>query len=147
MSATPQVRDYMGMKVVSADLSDTVFDVTAKMIENNVGCVVITETDDITGIVTKGDIIKNVILKSQDPKKLKVSLIMVTPVMKVSPNSSLEDAARQMSEGHVSKLPVIDDESGLLVGIITATDIIRIEPIYVEYLKGLITSPSKKTAK
>ncbi|MFI5420348.1 MAG: CBS domain-containing protein [Nitrososphaerales archaeon] len=47
-----------------------------------------------------------------------------------------------MSNRNVSKLPVIDDQSGLLVGIITSTDIIRIEPGYVGYLKDLIFSKS-----
>ena len=140
MSVNPEVRDYMGMKVVTADASDSVFDVAAKLIESKVGCVVIMENDDIAGVVTKGDIIKNTILVAKDPKKLRASSIMTTPVVTVSPDNSLEEAAKKMSERRISKLPVIDDESGLLVGIITSTDIIRVEPNYVGHLKGLIAS-------
>ncbi len=134
----------MGMKVVTADVSDSVYDTTSKLIENNVGCIVVTENDDIAGIITKGDIIKKVIIKSQDPKKERISSIMVTPVVTISPDSSLEEAAKLMSDRRVSKLPVLEEESGLLVGIITSTDIIRVEPAYVEYLKGLISSSFRK---
>ena len=132
----------MRMKVVTADVSDAVFDVTAKMIESNVGCVVITQNDDIAGIVTKGDVIKNTILKrpQQYQGKERISSIMITPVVTISPDDSLEDAAKLMSDRHVSKLPVVDQESGLLVGIITSTDIIGIEPAYVAFLKDLISS-------
>jgi CBS domain-containing protein len=144
MTANPGVREYMTMKVITADASDSVFDVATKMIEGNVGCVVITQNDDIAGIVTKGDIIRNTILKLNDPKKMRASSIMVTPVVTISPDESLEIAAKRMSERHVSKLPVIDDESGLLVGVITSGDIMRLEPSYVEFLKELITSSQKK---
>ena len=51
-----------------------------------------------------------------------------------------------MSERHVSKLPVLDTE-GLLVGIITSTDIIRVEPEYIKYLEDLIYSKSSSTVR
>ena len=144
MTANPEVREYMTMKVITADASDSVYDVAAKMIEGNVGCVVITQNDDIAGMITKGDIIKNTVLKLNDPKKMRASSIMVTPVVTISPDDSLEAAAKRMSERHVSKLPVVDDESGLVVGVITSSDIMRLEPSYVEFLKELITASQKK---
>ena len=144
MSANPEVRDYMAMKVVTADASDSVYDAATKMIETKVGCIVVTQNDDIAGVVTKGDIIRNTVLRLQDPKLVRVSTIMSTPVVTVSPDYSLEQAAKLMSDRHVSKLPVVDDESGLLVGIITASDIINVEPGYIEYLKELITSSTRK---
>jgi CBS domain-containing protein len=144
MSANPEVRDYMAMKVVTADVSDSVFDVAKKMVEGSVGCVVIMQNDDIAGVVTKGDIIRNTILKLGDPQKMRISSIMNTPVVTISPDDSLEIAAKKMSERHVSKLPVVDDESGVLVGIITSTDIMRMEPSYVEFLKDLISSSQRR---
>ena len=134
----------MTMKVVKVDASDSVFDAAEKMIENNVGCVVVIRNDDVAGMVTKGDIIKRSLLKLQDPKETRVSSIMTTPVVTIGPDESLEEAARIMSNRQVSKLPVIEDDSGLLVAIITSTDIIRIEPGYVGYLKDLIFSKSSR---
>ncbi len=144
MSVNPEVRDYMAQKVVTADASDSVFDIATQLIVNKVGCVVVMENDDIAGIVTKGDIIKNTLLTGQDPKKLRASSIMSTPVVTSSPDDSLEDAARKMSERRVSKLPIIDDESGLLVGIISSNDILRVEPSYITHLKGLIALSLEK---
>jgi len=144
--ASPSVSDCMAMKVTVVDVSDSVFDAATKMIEANVGCVVVMQQDDIAGVVTKGDILRNSVLKQLDLKATRVSLVMSTPVVSVDQDASLEDAAKIMSERHVSKLPVLDSE-GLLVGIITSTDVIRVEPEYVKYLEDLIHSKSSSTAR
>jgi CBS domain-containing protein len=132
----------MAMRVITVDVTHTVFDAAEKMIKRDVGCIVVTEDGDIVGIVTKGDILRNSLLKIQDPKKTLVGAIMSKPVITISPESSLEEAAKLMSQNKVSKLPVLDN--GLLVGIITSTDIIKVEPQYVEHLKDLIAGKSSQ---
>jgi CBS domain-containing protein len=138
MSTTLLVRDYMAHQVVTVDVSDSVFDATEKLVKNNVGCIVATENGEVSGIVTKGDILKNSLLKLRDPVRTNVGSVMTRPFITIEADASLEDAANLMSEKQVSKLPVLED--GLLVGIITATDIMRVEPDYVKYLKDLIDS-------
>ena len=139
---SPQVRDYMSLHVVTIDASGSVLDAAREIVDNSVGCVVVMKNDDIAGIVTKGDILKKSLLRLEDPGNTRVSKIMSTPVVTIAPGESLETAAKLMSERHVSKLPVLDDV-GLVVGLISSTDLIRIEPGYVEYLKELIHSKSK----
>jgi CBS domain-containing protein len=136
MAAILEVRDYMSMRVVTVDASDSVYNAADILIKNNVGCVVVTEYGDIRGIVTKGDILRNSLLKSLDPMKTKISEVMTTSPITIEASTTLEEAAKLMTEKNVSKLPVLDD--GVLVGLISASDIIRIEPTYVNYLRGLI---------
>ncbi len=138
MSETLLVRDYMAHQVITVNASDSVFDATEKMIKNNVGCIVIMDNGEVAGIVTKGDILKNSLLKLKDPVNTNVGLIMTHPFTTIESEASLEDAANLMSQKQVTKLPVLED--GVLVGIITATDIMRVEPEYVKYLKNLIYS-------
>ncbi|MCH7667814.1 MAG: CBS domain-containing protein [Acidobacteria bacterium] len=52
--------------------------------------------------------------------------LMTTGVSTVTPDTSLRDAAREMFRSQVSGLPVTDDD-GLLVGIITEADFLRLE--------------------
>jgi CBS domain-containing protein len=136
MAAVPEVRDYMTMRVVSVDASDSVFNAADIMIKNGVGCVVVTEYGEIKGIVTKGDIIRNSLLKLLDPKNTTVKTVMTRSPVTIEASATLEEAAKLMTEKNVSKLPVLD--AGLLVGVISASDIIRVEPTYVTYLRGLI---------
>ena len=64
------------MRVVSVDASDSVYNAADIMIKNSVGCVVVTEYGDLAGIVTKGDILRNSLLKLLDPKKTTVQHVM-----------------------------------------------------------------------
>ncbi len=52
---------------------------------------------------------------------LKVSEIMSTPVITISPDSLVEDAARVLADNDIGGLPVMDGER--LVGIVTESDI------------------------
>lgn len=136
MAAVPEVRDYMTMRVVSVDASDSVYNAADIMLKNSVGCVVVTEYGDIAGIVTKGDMIRNCLLKLVDPKNTTVAYVMTKSPVVIEASASLEEAAKLMTEKNVSKLPVLDE--GILVGVISASDIMRVEPTYVTYLRGLI---------
>jgi CBS domain-containing protein len=134
------VRDYMTAKAVTSDFSETLYNAAKKMIDSKIGCIVITKDGDVAGILTKGDILKNLLLKLGDPQKISVDSVISKPVICIAPDKSLEQAAKIMAQENVSKLPVISE--GVLTGIITSTDIIRIEPSYVKYLKDLIGSKS-----
>ena len=136
MTVIPQVRDYMSMRVVSVDDSDSVYNAADIIIKNNIGCVVVTRYGDVVGIVTKGDILKNALLKSKDPVETKIKEIMTKSPITVEASESLEQAAKLMTEKNVTKLPVLDE--GILVGVISASDIIRAEPTYASFLRSLV---------
>lgn len=144
MAAIPQVRDHMSMRVVSVDSSDSVYNAADIIMRNNVGCVVITEYSEIVGILTKGDILKKSLLMLRDPKTTKVSSIMSRSPVTIESGATLEDAAKLMTEKNVSKLPVLDQ--GLLVGVVSSTDIIRVAPEYLTYLRGLIEKKVERPA-
>src|SRR5690606_18362360 len=57
---------------------------------------------------------------------MKIRDLMTTDVMTIPADASLKEAARRMVEAGVSGLPVLDDE-GLLVGIITESDFVKVE--------------------
>jgi len=56
--------------------------------------------------------------------KLTVKKVMSSPVITISPDVPLEDAARIMADNKIGGLPVLDGDN--LVGIITETDIFKI---------------------
>lgn len=78
--------------------------------------------------------------------KLTIKQVMSSPVITVTPDTPLEEAARIMADTKIGGLPVVED--GQLVGIITETDIFK---ILVELLgaraAGLrvtVSAPSQK---
>jgi acetoin utilization protein AcuB len=56
--------------------------------------------------------------------RLKIKQVMSSPVISVSPDTSIEEAARIMADNKIGGLPVV--EAGQLVGIITETDVFKI---------------------
>lgn len=136
MSAVVRVSDLMSRQVVCLDTSSTVFQAVSKMIEHDVGCVVVIKGSDVVGVVTKGDVLRKGVLLGLDPSATPVEKVMSYNVVTIGKDASIEEASRLMSEKKVSKLPVLENHK--LVGIITSTDIIRTEPFMVEYLHELI---------
>jgi CBS domain-containing protein len=132
------VLDVMSNKVLTVRNDELVYKVAATLVKNDVGSIVVVDKKgSLSGIITKGDILREVLLKGLDPKKTLAKQVMSQKVIAIGPAETVEEASKRMIEKRVSKLPVVNDE-GKLVGIITSTDIIRTEPGEINYLQELI---------
>ncbi len=131
-----RVVDVMTGRVISVETSDKAYAAVLKMINRDIGSVVVKRNDEVVGIITKGDILRNIVKAGIDPRRATAADVMSKHVVTVEREASLESASRIMTRYNVSKLPVID--SGELVGIITSTDIIKGEPMQVAYLQELV---------
>ncbi len=120
----PKVKDIMSKTVVTLDISNSAFDVVREMMNRDIGSVIVTQKGrGVVGVVTKGDILRETIMKKADPQKMKAEDVMSRPVVSIDPDATLQEASGLMSKNNVSKLPVISE--GRLLGIVTSTDIIR----------------------
>jgi CBS domain-containing protein len=120
----PSVADVMAKAVLAVDLNTNVKVCSKAMAKRGVSCSVITQGDRAIGIVTERDLVSKVLADAVDPTKVFVKDIMSTPLITVSPNVSLTDAAAQMAEYSIRRLVVVD-QGGSMVGIVTAGDIAR----------------------
>lgn len=120
-------------KVRTARLDDTVKDIAVLMNKHQIGCVIIVDEEQPVGIVTERDIMKRVVSKGIAPKKLKAVDVMSKPLITASPCTSAGDAAKVMLKWNIKKLPVADE--GQLVGVVTLTDLLRVEGV-IETLNG-----------
>ena len=120
----PSVAEVMVKAVLSVDLNTNVKDCSKAMAKKGVSCTVITQANRAIGIVTERDLVSKVLADAVDPTKILAKDIMSTPLITVSLNASLSDAAAQMAEYRVRRLVVVD-RSGSMVGIITTGDIAR----------------------
>jgi CBS domain-containing protein len=87
------------------------------------------------GIITEGDI-SRAIAKGLDPTKDRVRSITSKPLITISGDLRVEEAARVMTSAGVKKLPVV--EKGRLIGIITQTDIVGSSFELVTALKEMV---------
>jgi CBS domain-containing protein len=121
---TSPVEKLMSKKVVTIDVSSSVFDATREIMDRDIGCVVVIRQKKVVGIVTKGDVLRESVMKRLDPQQLNVERIMTQPVLTIEPNMTLNEASQLMAQENLTKLPVVT-KGGELIGIITSSDIIR----------------------
>jgi len=88
-----------------------------------VGSVVVVEGDEVVGIVTSDDVVGCLAEGDGDRP---VREIQSSPVVTVSPDTEVGDAARLLREEGIKKLPVC--EGNELVGIVTVTDLAYYAP-------------------
>lgn len=139
------VRDVMTSPVITIDGNESVRRAVQVMNENGIGSVIVIEGREAVGIVTERDVLK-FIGRGGDVEKTEVREIMSKPLKAVHPDTSLEDAVKIMIKEDIKKLPVV--EGGRLIGILTMTDVVGIEPILMEKLRSLIEEGvSKKIQK
>lgn len=115
------VADIMTIEVVEIQGNSSVSEAAKEMDVKGLGCVLVTEAGKVVGIVTERDLVRRVLAQGFGPSHVKVKDIMTTPLITVSPTTTVEDASRIMSQYRVRRLPVVRDET--LVGLITVTDV------------------------
>ena len=95
---------------------------------------VVDAEDQVVGLVTR-NMLEQFLARAPSPGVMKrqhsIEQVMVSPVLTVSADYPLEEAARLMVVHKIGSLPVVDQ--GKLIGIITETDIFK---QFVEILGG-----------
>jgi len=130
------VRNVMNRNVIVAKPELTLREASQVMTKFHIGSLVITEGEKILGIVTTTDIIK-CIAENKDVDNTKLGEIMSSPVLTIDPDKTIEDAVEIMTKNKIKRLVVTEGDK--IVGIITASDIISIEPALIEKLSKLIS--------
>lgn len=119
---TMLVSDIMKKQVISIDSSLTVQDAAKMMADSKVGCLVVIDKNRPVGILTERDFVTKVALLEKSPA-IQVGEIMTSPLVTISPKETAVKLADLMKDRKIHKVPVTDGDR--LVGIVTATDLIR----------------------
>jgi CBS domain-containing protein len=116
------VKDMMKKQIVSIDISLTVKEAAKIMDDTRVSCLVITKENVPIGILTERDFVTK-ITSLDKSSSTSVQDVMSSPLITVTPSDTAQKLAELMKEKDIHKLPVI--EGNRLVGIVTATDLIK----------------------
>ncbi len=117
------VKDIMKKNVIAIDQDMTIKDAAVMMDDSNIGCVIVTKKSIPIGILTERDFIKRVSAK-ETPLSAHLSEVMSTPLITVSPDETIWEAAEIMKKNKIHKMPV--QQNNKIVGILTASDIVKI---------------------
>lgn len=109
--------------VWSVSPETTVFDAIKLMSEKNIGALPVLESGRIVGIFTERDYTRKIALAGKTSRETKVGEITTKKLVTVTPDDSVEDCMRLMTDNRVRHLPVIEGAS--LVGIISIGDLVN----------------------
>jgi len=140
-----KVKDAMNPKVVVANKDISVKEAARIMTKLRIGSLVIIEDEKIIGIITESDIIRKIVATGNDPSETLIEQVMTKDVVTVEAEEDLGEACQMMVDHNIKRLPVLQD--GKLVGIMTTTDIIAVEPKLIENLaKVMLVSQNQMVA-
>jgi CBS domain-containing protein len=120
------VKDFCQRTVVTCKPDDALVDVVSIMREKNISSVVVCDQKLPCGIITDRDLRNKVVASGTDPSTLTVRAIMNSPLAVIGEDDLLYEALYRMSRMKIHRLAVVDGK-GRLSGIITDSDIIRLQ--------------------
>ena len=120
------VGEFCCREVVTCSPDDALVAVAAVMRQRNISSVVVCEAGAPFGIVTDRDLRNKVIATGSDPNRLTVREVMHAPLISITEGDFLFEALYRMSRHNIHRVVVVD-KHGQLTGIITDSDILRLQ--------------------
>jgi CBS domain-containing protein len=118
-----QLLDQKGGKICTIHPDATVFDAVAKMAENDIGSLIVIDTEALVGIITERHYARNVVLKGKTSPATPVREIMERHVITARPEQSVEECMALMTDKRVRHLPVIEGKK--IIGIVSIGDLVK----------------------
>jgi CBS domain-containing protein len=117
------ILDRKGASVWTISPNATVFEAIQLLARKNIGALPVIEGDELVGIFSERDYTRKVALEGKTSQNTKVREILTTHVATISPEDSVEDGMRLMTEKRVRHLPVM--ENGRMIGFISIGDMVN----------------------
>lgn len=125
MSQISEILTEKGRRVLKIDADASVLEAVELMVEENVGSLLVTDSGDVTGIVTERDYLRRVALEGRTDAETSVREIMSSPLIVVTPETAIAECMALMTDKRIRHLPVVD--AGEVAGIISIGDLVKFQ--------------------
>lgn len=134
---TEKVKDIMGPPI-TVDTNLSVYETIINIFSKDVGTIFITDNDQLVGVVSRKDLLKIAIGKT-DIDKIPINVIMtrMPNIIYVEENDSVLDSVKKLIAHQIDSLPVVrvEEKNGIkflkIVGRLTKTNITK---LFMEFL-------------
>ncbi|MCW5555611.1 MAG: CBS domain-containing protein [Verrucomicrobiae bacterium] len=126
MTHAGQIRDILnhkGNSVWTIAPDATVFEAIQMMAEKNIGALLVIEAEKLIGIISERDYTRKVILKGRASKETLVRDILSGKIIFVTPEHTVEECMRLMTEHRIRHLPVLD--GARIAGVVSIGDLVN----------------------
>ena len=136
------IQDVMTSTVQSVSPEDSVRRAAQMMEEFNIGAIPVVDGAKLVGMITDRDITIRSTAAGKAPDSNRVGDVMSTDVRTCKANQSVDDVLSQMGDVQIRRVPVVDQESHSLVGIVSLGDLATTKATGVQAALEEISSPS-----
>ena len=126
MGHVSDILDAKGTDVLGIEGSATVHEAVARMVDANVGSLLVYEGGALAGIVTERDYLRRVAVEGRDERTTPVRQIMSPELVYVGPEASIDECMAVMTERRIRHLPVLGDARDVL-GIVSIGDVVKFQ--------------------
>jgi signal-transduction protein with cAMP-binding, CBS, and nucleotidyltransferase domain len=120
------VNEVMSKNILTLDKSTSLQEAAEHMKKLNIGCVIVTDSNNPIGIITERDFVTKIAAEGR-PLFTEIKEVMSSPLITIDPEETIWEASELMKEKLIHKLPVKKNDE--IVGIITTTDIVKISSV------------------
>ena len=142
MNQVSEILGDKGKDVLKIDADAPVLEAVKQMVDANVGSLVVTDGDEVTGIVTERDYLRRVAHEGPTDDSVAVRDIMSSPLVVVSPETEIDECMAVMTDRRIRHLPVV--HNGDVIGIVSIGDVVKFkskqQSFEIRYLTDYITS-------
>ena len=114
-----------GRALQRIDADASILEAVEQMVEANVGSLLVTESGEVTGIVTERDYLRRVVVEGRTDRETPVREIMSSPLIVVTPQTSVDECMALMTNRRIRHLPVVD--AGEVAGIVSIGDVVKFQ--------------------
>ena len=141
MSKLAEILAEKGDVVLRIDADASVLDAARRMVDFNVGSLLVTDDGRDIGIFTERDYLRRVTLEGRDDDA-PVRDVASSPLIVATPETTVEECMALMTERRLRHVPVAED--GRVVGLVSIGDLVKFrsrqQSFELQYLTEYITA-------
>jgi len=143
MNQVSEILGDKGNEVLEIEADASVLEAVKRMVEANIGSLLVRDAGEIAGIVTERDYLRSVALEGPADEQVTVREIMSSPLIVVSPETTIDECMALMTDRRIRHVPVVGEEGGVL-GIVSIGDVVKFkskqQSFEIRYLTDYITA-------
>ena len=143
MNRLSEILAEKGEVVLRIEADSSVLNAVRRMVDFNVGSLLVTDDGRDIGIVTERDYLRRVTLEGRDERETPVREIISSPLVVATRQTTVTECMALMTDRRIRHVPVVGEDGGV-VGLVSIGDLVKFtsrqQSFELKYLRDYINA-------